>query len=173
MAIALAITEWCARETELDIRFVSATGHEFHGEGARRFLAADPPLRDTVALWIHIGANVAVSDWQLDAVGTPVRRDTPATRRGIACHPVLYAAVTASFAGQPGYGAPIGIGVGRVPGETQHFVDHGYSPLIGMVGAGPLHHTPADTAVATTPALLEPVARGLIGAVQRILQHQA
>ncbi len=173
MAVALALAEWCARETELDVRFVSATGHEFHGEGARRFLAADPPRPETVALWVHIGANIAVNEWQLDAGGTPGRRDTPSTRRGIACHPALHAAVTASFAGQPGYGAPINIGAGRVPGETQHFADHGYSPLIGMVGAGPLHHTPADTAVATSPALLEPVARGLIGAVQRIFQHQA
>jgi hypothetical protein len=173
MAIALALTEWCARETELDVRFVSATGHEFHGEGARRFLAAGPPPPETVALWVHIGANVAVNDWQLDASGTPFRRDVPSTRRGIACHPALHAAVTAGFAGQPGYGTPINIGVGRVPGETQHFVDHGYSPLIGMVGAGPLHHTPADTSVATGPAVLEPVARGLIGAVQRFLEQQS
>jgi len=172
MAVALALADWCARETELDVRFVSATGHEFHGEGARRFLAADPPPPETVALWVHIGANVAVNEWQLDAGGTPVRRDTPLTRRGIACHPALHAAVTASFAGQPGYGAPINIGAGRVPGETQHFVDHGYSPLIGMVGAGPLHHTPADTAVATSPVVLEPVARGLIGVVQRFLEQQ-
>jgi hypothetical protein len=170
MAIALALADWCVRKTDLDVRFVSATGHEFHGAGGHIFLQADAPAPETLALWVHVGANVAVNDWRPGDDGRPIRVDAPATTRGVACHPAIHAAVEAGFADQAGYGRPIDIGAGRVPGETQIYADHGYRPLIGLVGSGPLHHTPGDTAVATSPAVLEPVARGLIEAVRRVLE---
>jgi hypothetical protein len=169
MAVALALADWAVRTTALDVRFVSATGHEFHGEGGRVLLASGAPAPGAVKLWVHIGANVAVHDWTV-ADGTPVRLPGAATARGVACHPEILTGVSTAFAGQPGYQTPVAIGAGRVPGETQLYADAGYRPLIGLIGSGPLHHTPADTAVATSPELLAPVAQGLIDAVRASLE---
>lgn len=170
MAVALALADWAVRSTSLDISFVSATGHEFHGEGGRVFLTTGAPRPQDVRLWVHIGANIAVHDWSLAKDGAAVRLAAPAPVRGVACHPEILQGLAEAFAGQPGYERPVAFGSRRIPGETQLYVDAGYRPLIGLVGSGPLHHTPADTDLATSAELLAPVARGLINAVRTSLE---
>jgi hypothetical protein len=54
-------------------------------------------------------------------------------------------------------------------GEVEVYRDAGYTPIVGLVGGHPLHHTPIDRAeVVTSPGALEPVARGLATIIKSV-----
>jgi hypothetical protein len=79
------------------------------------------------------------------------------------------AAARRGFQGQPGYETPAPANTDRAVGEVEVFRDAGYSPIVGLVGGHPLHHTRLDRAeVVTSPSALEPVARGLAKVVESV-----
>lgn len=159
IAIWLGLARWLA-STELDVVLLAASGHEFDGYGGRRFTETLAPKPADTSLWAHIGANVAVYDFALKD-GRIVRQPGPPAQRLLAVSEPLLGAAGKAFAGQVGYAQPFDIDKRKAPGEIAHFQELGYGPLIGVVGASPLHHTRRDLADVTGPEVLEPVARGL------------
>ena len=160
MAIWLGLARWLAATTDHNLMVVSTSGHEVGGYGGRLFADALAPRPADTKLWMHIGANVAAYDFALRD-GVLTRLAAPPVRRGVACSHDLLAAAQQAFSGQPGYDTPTDIDVQRAPGEVALYQRLGYRPIVGVVGAHPLHHTPRDLPDVTAPILLEPVARGL------------
>jgi hypothetical protein len=159
IAIWLGLARWLAT-TEMNVVLLAASGHEFDGYGGAQFAKTLAPKPADTALWVHIGANVALYDFALKD-GRIVRLPMTPTQRLLAVSETLLPAATKAFAGQVGYAQPIDIDKRPAPGEIAHFQQLGYGPLIGMVAASPVFHTRRDVADVTGPELLEPVARGL------------
>lgn len=161
IAMFLALAQTLALNTTRDLMFVATTGHEIEGAGGEHFLRDHAPKPAEVALWLHIGANIAsnVVRVQSDRV---VREATVHAQRGVLTSPELLSRARQAFAGQPGYSQPIDSSSDRAVGEVLIYRREGYSPLIGIVGGHPLHHTRLDIpSNVTSPEALEPVARGL------------
>jgi len=161
IAVFLALATWAARSVENPMLFLSTSGHEFEGAGAKLFLKGAAPDTGDVGLWLHIGANVACNAVEVTADG-PRRLDGPSKQRGLMAHQALHPVIAEAFRGQAGYETPLPPDPARAPGETGIFLGAGYAPLIGMVGAHPLHHTPVDLPqAATSPEQLARVATAL------------
>lgn len=160
MAIWLGLVRWLAAETRHNLMVVSTSGHEVGGYGGHLFAEALAPRPADTKLWMHIGANVAAYDFALQG-GVLTRLPAPLARRGVACSHDLLPIAQKAFAGQIGYQTPTDIDIQRAPGEVALYQRLGYQPIVGVVGAHPLHHTPRDLPDVTSPVLLEPVARGL------------
>ena len=159
VAIWLGLARWLAT-TEMNVTLLAASGHEFDGYGGAQFARTLAPKPADTALWVHIGANVALYDFALSD-GRIVRQPGPPKQRLLAVSEPLLPAAAKAFAGQVGYAEPFDIDKRKAPGEIAHFQELGYGPLIGMVAASPVFHTRRDLADVTGPQLLEPVARGL------------
>lgn len=165
MAIFLAMADVLSKRKDLDLLFLSTSGHEIEGLGGRHFIESTAPKPEAVRLWLHIGANIACDALELsNTAPRPVGR--PTQRRGLLASAMLQAAIREAFAGQIGYATPVDVDSPSAVGEVVVFRDAGYRPLIGLVGAAPLHHTPLDrAALATSPQILEPVAQALAKSV--------
>ena len=161
IAVWLAMAATLAARTDADLLFVATTGHEIEGAGGEMLLTHQAPPPDAVRLWTHIGANIASND--VDFSGpSPRRLGTPYPQRGILVSENLMDSAVRSFRGQVGYAEPVAMDSPKAVGEVLIYRRRGYQPLIGLVGAHPLHHTRLDQPVlATSPEALEPVARGL------------
>jgi hypothetical protein len=159
IAIWLGLARWLAT-TEMNVVLLAASGHEFDGFGGAQFAKTLAPKPAETALWVHIGANVALHDFALQG-GQLVRQAGPPAQRLLAVSEALLAAAAKAFAGQVGYAEPFDIDKRKAPGEIAHFQELGYGPLIGMVAASPVFHTRRDLPDVTGPDVLEPVARGL------------
>jgi hypothetical protein len=170
IAVALALASWAVNRLAAPVTFISTSGHEFEGLGGKLLLKDHAPAPDDVALWVHIGANVACNAVSFSD-GSPKRLDGPSQQRGIQVTEALIPLLKQAFAGQVGYEKPIPADPARAIGEAAVFLEAGYAPLIGLVGAHPLHHTPIDLpAIATSPDQLVPVAQALARAVQGIMR---
>jgi len=160
IAIWLGLARWLAASTDHNLTIVAASGHEFDGYGGHLFSETLAPKPAATKLWLAIGANVAVYDFELKD-GQVVRRAGPPAERLLAVSDALMPLAAKAFAGQPGYERPMDIDQRKPPGEVALFQRLGYAPLVGMVASSVLHHTPRDVADVTDGSLLEPVARGL------------
>jgi len=161
MAIFLALAQTLAKNSKIDLMFVATTGHEIEGAGGEHFLEDHAPKPKDVRLWLHIGANIASNTIRMDGEKV-IREDTIHAQRGVLASQQLLSAARKAFAGQPGYSEPIDSNSDRAVGEVLIYRREGYSPLIGIVGGHPLHHTRLDTPQnATSPEALEAVARGM------------
>ncbi|MDB5475817.1 MAG: hypothetical protein JWP49_1328 [Phenylobacterium sp.] len=167
VAIWLGLARHLAARRDLNLVFMAASGHEFDGHGGHLFAEALAPPPAESRGWVHIGANVAAYDFAL-VDGKITRQATPQAGRRLAVSEALLPAAKAAFAGQVGYAAPADIDVSAAPGEIAEYQRRGYRPLVGIVGAHPLHHTRRDRADVTGPELLEPVARGLAALIARL-----
>ncbi|HEY8002855.1 MAG TPA: hypothetical protein VIE16_01440 [Phenylobacterium sp.] len=160
IAIWLGLARWLAAASDNNLTVIAASGHEFDGYGGHLFTETLAPKPAQTKLWVAIGANVAVYDFELKG-GQIVRRPGPPAERLLAVSDGLMPLAAKAFAGQPGYGQPMDIDQRKPPGEVALFQRLGYAPLVGMVAASALHHTPRDVADVTDGSVLEPVARGL------------
>ncbi|MGH6985395.1 MAG: hypothetical protein ACRED9_00965 [Caulobacteraceae bacterium] len=157
VAVSFALADWLTRETDADLLFVGASGHELGYAGARAFLAT-APSPEAVKAWLHIGANVAVQEVTFSN-GAGFGTGKPVELRRLAATPELLAPAERAFAGLGGYARPQPLSAHNAVGELELFHAAGYPELCGIVGAGPLFHTPLDrTPLATTPTILAPVA---------------
>jgi len=146
--------------TDQNVTLIATSGHEFDGYGGHVFTETLAPKPVDTKLWLHIGANVAAYDFDLQDEKI-VRQPGARSDRLLACSDALMASAAKAFAGQPGYEKPFDIDERKPPGEVALFQSLGYAPLIGVVAGHPLHHTPRDLPDVTDGAMLEPVARGL------------
>ena len=157
------------QQKDLDLLFLVTSGHEIEGLGGRHFIESTAPKPEQVRLWLHIGANVACDALDLTG-GAPRAVGKPTQRRGLLATAALQPSIREQFAGQAGYATPVDVDSPTAVGEVVVFRNAGYRPLIGLVGAAPLHHTPLDkAALATSPQLLEPVARSLAATLLSVL----
>ena len=165
IAIFLALAAQIVRTTRRKIIAVATSGHELEGLGGEALLENYAPPPQDVALWTHVGANVASNVVDFD--GGRVRRTGAVhPQRGVLVPADRMTAAAEAFVGQPGYAQPIDIMSERAVGEVVIYRRDGYHRLIGVVGGHPLHHTRLDVpANVTSPAVLEPVARGLAALV--------
>jgi len=169
VALFLGLASWAARRTDANLLFVATSGHELGNHGGHLFQKALAPPLSGVRLWMHIGANVASNAVAFDSCGRVQRLPGVNPTRGMLASEAVVAAARSGFAGQPGYENPAPENTDRAVGEVEVFRDAGYRPIVGLVGAHPLHHTPVDRAeVVTSPAALEPVARGLATIIQSV-----
>lgn len=161
IAIFLAVADMLARTSHRKLVVVATSGHELEGLGGEALLEHYAPPPTEVALWTHIGANIASN--VVDVSQGVKRLDSINAQRGILVPADRMAAARTAFAGQPGYEAPVDVLSDKAIGEVVIYRREGYRNLIGLVGGHPLHHTRLDTAAnATSPAALAPVARGLM-----------
>ena len=165
LAIWLGLARHFARR-DRHLIFMAASGHEFDGYGGHLFAEHLAPKPADARGWVHIGANVAAYDVAL-VDGKVTRLARPQASRRLAVSEALLPAAKMLFAGQPSYERPIDIDVESAPGEIAEYQRRGYRPLATLVGTHPLHHTRRDTPDVTGPELLEPVARGLAGLIER------
>jgi hypothetical protein len=169
IALFLGLAAWAARHTDANLLFVATSGHEFGNHGGHLFQKALAPPPSDVRLWMHIGANVASNAVAFDGCGRVQRLREVNTTRGMLASEAVAGAARSGFAGQTGYENPAPENTDRAVGEVEVFRDAGYSPIVGLIGGHPLHHTRLDRAeVVTSPAALEPVARGLARIVQSV-----
>lgn len=167
IAIWLGLARRMAARDDLNIVFLGASAHEFDGYGGHLFAETLAPRPAEARGWVHIGANVASYDFALDG-GRIVRLDQPQPGRMLAVSSGLVPVARAAFAGQPSYQAPRDIDVEPAGGEIAAYQRMGYKPLVGILGVHPLHHTRRDRPDATSPDLLEAVARGLAAVIEAI-----
>lgn len=134
---------------------VSNSGHELGHLGARAMLPLVGRIvrSNGLRLWLHLGANIATRAYT--AEGDRYRlRDEPSRRRYLVGTPSILAGLAWSFADQPGM-TPLPAINDRMAGEIDTILDHGFSPVVGIFGAGLFHHTMQDLPEqATSPALV-------------------
>ena len=64
IAVWLHLARWAAANLKtVDLEFLATSGHEYENVGGATYLRAMAPKPDRVALWLHLGANVAARDW--------------------------------------------------------------------------------------------------------------
>jgi len=159
IAVFLAVADWLARHTKAELVFAATSAHEHGYAGGVEFLKL-APSPDDVRVWLHIGANVAVQAVTIDG-GHVTGTGQPMTTRGVAASAEVIGPAHTAFAGVAGYETPRPLTPANAAGELQVFRDAGYPHLAGLLGGYTLFHTPLDRAeVATTPAILAPVAEG-------------
>jgi hypothetical protein len=159
IAVFIALADWLARHTSAELVFAATSGHEHGYAGGAEFVRIAPRV-DDVGVWLHLGANVASQ--QVAIAGGRVKgTGTAMAARGVAANDQLIPATEKAFAGVAGYETARPLTAANAAGELKIFRGAGYAALVGLLGANTLFHTPLDRAdLATTPAVLEPVARG-------------
>lgn len=167
IALFLALAEHCSARSRRPLLFMATSGHEFEGVGSRTALAAAPDPA-AVGAWIHIGANVAGADVDLGR-HPPSRIDRAFGRRGVGATAPLFAATRRVYEGLEGYGPAALLDETNAVGDLSHYLRAGYTSLMGLVGAHPLHHTRLDRAdLATTPNLLDQALQPLVRIVDQL-----
>jgi len=148
----LAATRW----PEADLVFVATSGHEIGHGGMEHFLREGAPRPDATLAWAHFGASLACFEWRREGARWITDRKVDARQRLILSSQTMEAAVSRRFkdiAATPLSGAQAGIG------ELKDVLAAGYPRFFGMAGSHTFFHTPTDSAEATGPEILEPVAR--------------
>jgi hypothetical protein len=148
----LAATRW----PETDLVFVATSGHEIGHGGMEHFLREGAPRPDATLAWAHFGASLACFEWRREGARWVTDRKVDARQRLILSSQTMEAAVSRRFkdiAATPLSGALAGIG------ELKDVLAAGYPRFFGMAGSHTFFHTPTDSAEATGPEILEPVAR--------------
>ncbi len=164
IALWLALARWAAaNDRESSYTFVASSGHEMEAVGIRHFLGHDAPPPNAVKTWLHLGAGIATYDFEFGSGGaTRLPRPNPA-RRLMTNQAPLMPMLEANF-------GPLGVRpiLSNQPGgEMVAMAAEGYK-VWGFAGGSAFHHMPGDTPHVTGPELLEPVARALVGTLERI-----
>ncbi|MDZ4760217.1 MAG: hypothetical protein SGJ21_04010 [Alphaproteobacteria bacterium] len=167
VAISLALSEWALRQKfPCRLLFVGTSGHEWTDFGAHQFHKTSAPEPDDTALWFHLGASFAARGYEETAQGPrPLEVANPV--RSLMVSNGLLEATRTAFAGQAGIEAPMAADGRTALGETRLVIEEGYPVLAGFWGAHALFHTPQDDARATTPQILETVARAVAKVIER------
>jgi acetyl esterase/lipase len=170
LAVFLALAHWAAaQDSQTSFTFVANSAHELGYAGMVAYLDGPaPPAKDVLA-WLHLGANAAL---------LPEAR--PAARDGKA----------RLFTSRPDWEPPLAEVMGDVAellrnsdrsrgttlqqpnGELRLVLPKGYTGLNLAGGGNRWMHAPGDGPETTGPAVLEPVARALAAALERITNQQ-
>src|SRR4029453_1335389 len=149
---AAAATRW----PDTDLVFVATSGHEIGHGGMEHFLHDGAPAPDATVAWAHFGASLACFAWRRDGERWVTDRELDTRQRLVLSWQAIETTVMRRFkdvAATPLLGARAGIG------ELRDVQAAGYPRFFGMAGSHTFFHTPADSAAATGPEILEPVIR--------------
>lgn len=156
LAVArLAATRW----PQVNFAFVATSGHEIGHGGMEHFLHDGAPPADVTLAWAHFGASLACFDWRRDNGQWVTDRKVDSRVRVILRSQAMDEIVTHRFkdiVGQPLVGERAGVG------ELRDVMAAGYPRFFGMAALHLFFHTPADSAAATGPEILEPVVRAFV-----------
>ncbi|MBM3646533.1 MAG: hypothetical protein FJX11_01950 [Alphaproteobacteria bacterium] len=146
------------RWPDVDLVFVATAGHEIGHGGMEHFLRDGAPPPDSTLAWAHFGASLACYEWRRDGGRWVTDRKVDTRLRLILSSAAMETTVAQlADAGTPLSGPRAGIG------ELRDVLAAGYPRFFGMAGSHTFFHTPADSAAATGPEILEPVARAFVG----------
>jgi len=156
-----------AREqlTGVDLVFVATAGHEIGHGGMGHFIHAEAPRPAAVAAWMHFGASLACYEWRQEGGRWTTDRVVDTRIRLINRSQSLDELVRRHFRDIKGTHR---VGQEGAVGELREVHAAGYANFFGMAGLHPLFHTPADSAAATGPEVLEPVIRAFASAVTEL-----
>lgn len=159
VAMSLALADWAARQ-DFDNRllFVTTSGHEWTDLGAHLFHQNQAPEPGETAFWLHLGASYAARGYEETADGVKPL-DVPNPVRTFMVSEDLMPAAREAFATSPGLEEPTPATLEASRGELTLVIEEGYRSHAGFFGAHGLFHTPFDDETATTPEILEPIAR--------------
>jgi hypothetical protein len=162
VALWLALAEWAAaRKSDTSFLFIGNSGHELGDLGAEKFLASPhAPKPAEVTLWIHLGAGIASREWERAGDGW---KPTTGFRPGLLGTREPYIPLLReAFAG-----VPYTPHASRILGELKEVMEAGY-PAFGLIAGTVFGHTRDDRPDSTGPELLEPIAKALVHALERI-----
>jgi hypothetical protein len=149
----LALARWAVRElAAYNVAFLCTSGHEYENLGSEHVLRDAAPPPDKVALWLHLGANVATCDWHELGAGAFLPLPSADPQRFLVTSPMLVAAARRAFAGLPGLEMAYPSDQGSA-GELTNIIAAGYSRVAGIFGAHRFHHARTDDARCVSPAL--------------------
>lgn len=155
IAVWLELARWAAAlKTDYSFVFTGNSGHETGGIGAHLFLDKfAPPIEDT-HLWIHLGAGLATLAFQKTPDGLVKQNEVDSLRSFFYSDPVKDSFMEAfkktkaqKFSTNE-----------RNAGELIYVAQKGYKRILGVSYIHPYFHTPADSASATSPRILEDIA---------------
>ncbi|HEX9557929.1 MAG TPA: hypothetical protein VF991_15655 [Reyranella sp.] len=153
------------RFAEADLVFVATAGHEIGHGGMAHFLRSQAPPPAATLAWAHFGASLACHEWRRDGERWLAGSAVDARLRVIARSQSMDDLVRRHFGGIAGSGL---VGDKAAVGELRDVHAAGYPNFFGMAGLHGLFHTPADSAVGTSPDSLEPIARAFAGALGEV-----
>lgn len=159
IAAWLALARWCAASRlPVDFTFLATSGHEYENLGGAVFLERSPPTPGEVALWVHLGANLAARDWHV-AGQQLLPLPGVDSNRFLMTTPDLLDLARHIFQGQPGLEAPYPASA-DAEGELKHILAAGYRSVAGVFGAHRFHHARGDDMRCVSGNLVAPVAQG-------------
>jgi hypothetical protein len=167
IAIQLALARAVVARADPRCRytFVASSGHELDGAGIRHFVEHLAPPPASTHAWIHLGASIAVHDYAHTPGGYVRLPQASRASRCVTNDDALFGVFASTLAGIA-HLAPARAATAR--GEVQLFFERGYR-AVGFEGSHPHFHSRRDLPeVAVSPALLEPVARAIAAALERI-----
>jgi len=148
----LAATRW----PDVDLVFVATAGHEVGHGGMEHFLHDGAPRPEATLAWAHFGASLACFAWRRDGERWVTDRQVDSQQRLVLSSQTMEVTVMRRFkdvVATPLVGARAGVG------ELRDVQAAGYPRFFGMAGSHTFFHTPADSAAATGPDILESVIR--------------
>jgi hypothetical protein len=155
-ALFLELADWAPKRFPNHSVFVMNTGgHEYFFAGSHRAVMQAPPPPAT-AVWVHVGATVAVRDSQ-ERNGVLTMLDTADPQRSLMVTETARAAATDAFRGLSGLATPTPIRAGA--GELSAFTDRGYTTAFAVIGTHRQFHTVQDTLACVDARLIVPVLR--------------
>ena len=160
IALWRALATWAGGPRRCRMVFVATSGHELAHAGLSQLLEARALPVGELALWLHLGANLATTDYVRGV--SPLRLLGSANPdRGIGVSPARLAMARAAFADLPF--AVQSADPTRAFGEARQILAAGFAPVAGVVGSSAFHHIARDRAgVATSGRLIEPLGRALL-----------
>lgn len=161
VAMSRALSVWARRQAfACRWLFIATSGHEWTDTGAHLFHETSAPDPAETALWLHLGASFGARAYEETAQGLQPL-ETPNPGRSFMVSADMDALARRAFEGQPGISNPLPADAGTARGEIRLAIAEGYPSTAGFWGAHALFHDPTDDAGATSPEIMEPIARAL------------
>ena len=161
IAMSLALSAWAAQKNfPVRFLFIATSGHEWTDFGAHLFHKSQAPDPKDTALWFHLGAGFGARAFKETPQGLQPL-DTPNPVRTLMMTPDLIPVAQQAFAGQVAIEQPLTADARTALGEYRLVVEERYPSSAGFWGLNPHFHTPGDSAVSTTGAIMEPIARAV------------
>lgn len=160
----LARTRW----PDVDLVFVATSGHEIGHGGMEHFLRDGAPAPDATLAWSHFGASLACFSWRRDGGRWVTDREVDTRQRLVLSSQAMASMVKRRF---KDIAAELLSGERAGVGELRDVQAAGYPRFFGMAGSHTFFHTPADTAAATGPEILEPVVRAFAETLDDVHGH--
>jgi hypothetical protein len=154
VAVWLELARWAATlKTDYTFVFTGNSGHETGGIGAHLFLDKFAPPIDDTHLWIHLGAGLATLACQKTPDGLVKQGEADSLRSFFYSDP-LKDSFTEAFGKTKAQKFSTNE---RNAGELIYVAQKGYRRILGVSYIHPYFHTPADSASATSPRILEDI----------------